>query len=66
MCGRRPIPLVAPTFFHNFYSALKPILDSGIILTTIVAVILDAYYNGLGSQAAAEGQLADAARAADH
>jgi uric acid transporter len=60
------IPLVAPTFFHNFYPALKPILDSGIILTTIVAVILNAYYNGLGSQAAAEGQLADAARAADH
>jgi hypothetical protein len=29
-------------------------------------VILDAYYNGLGSQAAAEGQLADAAHAADH
>jgi uric acid transporter len=60
------ILLVAPTFFHNFTPALKPILDSGIILTTIVAVILNAYYNGLGSQAAVEGLLADAARAADH
>jgi hypothetical protein len=48
------IPPVAPTFFHNFYPALKPILDSGVILTTIVAVI---YSNGLGSQAAAGGPI---------
>jgi uric acid transporter len=60
------IPLVAPTFFRNFYPALKPIVESGIILTTIAAVILNAYYNGLGTQASAEGQLAEAARAADH
>jgi uric acid transporter len=60
------IPLVAPTFFKNFYAQLKPIVESGIILTTIVAVILNAYYNGLGSQAAVEDQLAEAARAADH
>jgi hypothetical protein len=35
-------------------------------LTTIVAVALNVYYNSLGSQAAVEGQLAEAARAADH
>jgi NCS2 family nucleobase:cation symporter-2 len=64
--GAGLIPLIAPTFFKNFPAGLKPILDSGIILTTIVAVILNAYYNGLGSQAAVEGQLAEAARAADH
>ncbi|WP_158813735.1 nucleobase:cation symporter-2 family protein [Methylocapsa sp. S129] len=64
--GAGLIPLIAPTFFKNFPVGLKPILDSGIILTTIVAVILNAYYNGLGSQAAVEGQLAEAARAADH
>ena len=58
--------LIAPAFFKNFPVALKPILDSGIILTTIVAVILNAYYNGLGSTEAVEGQLAEAARAADH
>ncbi|MGA7326566.1 MAG: nucleobase:cation symporter-2 family protein [Rhodomicrobium sp.] len=49
------IPLVAPTFFKNFPVDLKPLLDSGIILTTISAVILNLYFNGLrGSGEAAE------------
>jgi NCS2 family nucleobase:cation symporter-2 len=60
------IPTVAPEFFQNFYGLLKPVLSSGIILTTIVAVLLNAYYNGVASTDAAEHQLADAARAADH
>jgi NCS2 family nucleobase:cation symporter-2 len=64
--GAGLIPLITPTFFKNFPIAFKPILDSGIILTTFVAVVLNAYYNGLGSTEAVEGQLADAARAADH
>jgi uric acid transporter len=60
------LTLIAPAFFKNFPAALRPILDSGIILTTIVAVGLNAYYNGLGGQAAAEEGLASAARAAEH
>jgi NCS2 family nucleobase:cation symporter-2 len=64
--GAGLIPLIAPAFFKNFPIGLKPILDSGIILTTVVAVILNAYYNGLGTTEAVEGQLAAAARAADH
>ncbi|MDE3176423.1 MAG: purine permease, partial [Pseudomonadota bacterium] len=60
------IPTVAPDFFKNFYGPLKPVLGSGIILTTLVAVVLNAYYNGVASADAAEHQLADAARAADH
>ncbi len=60
------IPTVAPDFFKNFYGPLKPVLGSGIILTTLVAVILNAFYNGVASTDAAEHQLADAARAADH
>jgi len=60
------IPLVAPNFFKNFYPALKPILESGIILTTIVAVLLNAFYNGLGDRESAQDQLAQAARAAEH
>ncbi len=60
------IPTVAPDFFRNFYGPLKPVLGSGIILTTLVAVALNAYYNGVGSVETAEHQLADAARAADH
>ena len=53
------LTLISSAFFKNFPVALKPILDSGIILTTIVAVALNAYYNGLGSQGAVEGQLAE-------
>jgi uric acid transporter len=64
--GAGLIPLVAPAFFKNFPVSFKPILDSGIILTAIVAVILNAYYNGMGSVETVEGQLAEAARAADH
>ena len=64
--GAGLIPLIAPTFFKNFPIALRPILNSGIILTTVVAVLLNAYYNGLGSTEAVEDQLAEAARAADH
>jgi uric acid transporter len=60
------LTLIAPGFFKNFPTALKPILDSGIILTTVVAVLLNAYYNGLGSQGEAESQLTEAARAAEH
>ncbi len=60
------IPTVAPEFFRNFYGPIKPVLGSGIILTTLVAVALNAYYNGAGSVETAEHQLADAARAADH
>jgi uric acid transporter len=41
------IPLVAPTFFKNFPADLKPLLESGIILTTISAVILNIYFNGV-------------------
>jgi xanthine permease len=64
--GAGLIPLVAPDFFKNFYPALKPILGSGIILTTVVAVLLNAYYNGIASLGATQDQLAEAARAADH
>lgn len=59
------IPTVAPDFFKNFYGPLKPVLGSGIILTTVVAVALNAYYNGIGSSEKAEDQPMKAVRAAD-
>ena len=40
------IPLVAPTFFNKFPEELKPLLESGILLTSIVAVMLNLYFNG--------------------
>jgi len=39
------IPLVAPTLFHAAPSMLKTILDSGILLASITAVALNAYFN---------------------
>jgi NCS2 family nucleobase:cation symporter-2 len=39
------IPIVAPTFFHAFPEALKPIFGDGIILTSIAAVALNVFFN---------------------
>src|SRR5215468_2948210 len=41
------IPLVAPNFFARFPGELRPLLDSGILLSAIVAVILNAFFNGV-------------------
>lgn len=50
------IPLVAPTLFKSFPEFLKPVLDSGILLATVAAVALNAFFNRVGSaeQAAAD------------
>ena len=58
------IPLIAPSFFQSLPAALRPLMDSGILLATVVAVALNAYYNGLSSGGAQ--QAADAALASDH
>ena len=47
------IPLVAPTFFNKVIAAiptLGPILHSGILLTAILAVLLNLFFNGIGSR----------------
>jgi len=54
------IPLVAPTFFGQMPKALGPLLHSGILLTAIVAVALNLFFNGW--QASAEAR--EAARKA--
>jgi NCS2 family nucleobase:cation symporter-2 len=62
------IPLVAPTFFAkaiDLYKPLKPILDSGILLTAFAAVLLNVYFNGLGSALEARDAVARAARTAE-
>ena len=48
------LTLIAPNFFEAFPKQLKP-LESGILLTTIVTVALNAFFNGAGepSKAAA-------------
>ena len=60
------IPLVAPTFFKAMPETLKPLLESGILLAAIVAVMLNAFFNGLGTSEAARAEAAAGAAAAEH
>ncbi len=58
------IPLVAERFFAQMPKALSPLLHSGILLCSIVAVALNAFFNGLkGAEAAASESLAASAKA---
>src|SRR6202522_3590638 len=50
------IPLVAPTFFRYTPDALHPLLESGILLTAIVSVILNAFFNGVRSADSARSE----------
>jgi uric acid transporter len=59
------IPIVSPTFFRIFPDTLKPIFGDGIILTSIAAVVLNAYFNRT-SHAEAEADTLLAAQAAEH
>jgi len=60
------IPLAAPNFFRNLPHELQPLLESGILLCAIVAVLLNAFFNGVGSKASAEAGAAAAASSAQH
>ncbi len=61
------IPLAAPNFFRNLPHDLQPLLESGILLCALVAVLLNAFFNGLGGNAAAaEAEAAAVAASAQH
>jgi len=60
------IPLVAPNFFRQLPHALHPLLESGILLAAIVAVALNAFFNGLGSAEEARRHASEGAAAAEH
>lgn len=60
------IPLVAPAFFSKMPKELEPILGSGIVLASIVAILLNAYFNGAGSSEKSKAEVASAAQAAEH
>jgi uric acid transporter len=60
------IPLAAPTFFHNLPHELQPLLESGILLSAVVSVILNIFFNGLGSVEAAGSDAAAVAASAEH
>ena len=59
------IPLVAPAFFSKLPKELEPLLNSGIVLAAVAAVLLNAYYNGAGSQGTGRTEAANAAKASD-
>lgn len=52
------IPIVAPNFFKSFPHDLHPLLESGILLAAIVAVGLNAFFNGVTPAKAAKTETA--------
>jgi NCS2 family nucleobase:cation symporter-2 len=60
------IPLVAPNFFKNLPHDLHPLLESGILLCALVAVLLNAFFNGVSGKAVAEADAAAAASSVQH
>jgi len=54
--GAGMIPLVAPRWSQHMAHSLHPLLESGILLTAVAAVVLNLYFNGTkgGSQDAVE------------
>ena len=52
--GMGMIPLVAPDFLMHVPHGIHPLLDSGILLASISAVLLNAVFNGVGEPDAAE------------
>ncbi|MDD2869276.1 nucleobase:cation symporter-2 family protein [Neomegalonema sp.] len=60
------IPLVAPSLFRNLPHDLHPLLESGILLAAIVAVLLNVFFNGVRSAETARSEAASAAAAAEH
>jgi xanthine/uracil permease len=60
------ITLVSPTFFKNFPDALHPLLESGILMAAVVSVLLNLFFNGLGSVEHARSEAAATAASAEH
>lgn len=48
--GVAMIPIAAPQFYHNFSAAAKIIFKSGITFGSILAVVLNVVFNGLGQE----------------
>ena len=60
------IPLVAPNFFKSLPHDLHPLLESGILLCALVAVILNAFFNGISSTEEAKAGAVATASTAQH
>src|SRR6201984_3826899 len=60
------IPLAAPRFFRTLPHDLQPLLESGLLLCAVVAVLLNAFFNGISGSKAAEADAVAAASSAQH
>jgi xanthine/uracil permease len=60
------IPLVAPNFFRHLPHGLHPLLESGILLSAIVAVALNYFFNGMQSAEEARAEASATAATAEH
>jgi xanthine permease len=60
------IPLVAPNFFKHLPHGLHPLLESGILLAAIVAVVLNFFFNGVTSAEQARDEASAVAASAEH
>ena len=60
------ISLVSPAFFKNFPDALHPLLESGILLAAVVSVLLNIFFNGVGSAEQAAEEAAAVAASSEH
>jgi NCS2 family nucleobase:cation symporter-2 len=59
------IPIVSQKFFGAIPSVMNPIFGDGIILTSIVAVLLNAFFNPVTATEAPKDTLPDA-QAVEH
>ena len=64
--GFGTITMVSPNFFKNMPAAIHPLLDSGILMAALVSVILNLFFNGLGSVEEARTQATLTAATAEH
>lgn len=59
------IPLVAPKFFQHMPKLLSPMLHSGILITAVLAVVLNVYFNGVKDQSEAEQEAAESSHGSE-
>jgi len=60
------IPMIAPNFFRYTPDVLHPLLESGILLAAIVSVLLNLFFNGIGSVETAQRESSMSARSVEH
>ena len=61
--GLGMVPLVAPRWTQHMPHTLHPLLESGIVLGALSAVLLNLFFNGRGADAQEAVQAAKAAQA---